>query len=278
MDNEAYLQEKQEQLKIVLSPYQKEVKRGQKMADFLKQCVNCVSRDDFLRLDELLNSKMASTLVEEEALAGCEPLLDSLREDARQKVERYRLEFVEDLIARGKEAALDIEIDFPRFAVLKGIDGEIDFANRSTTINKKVLKSIDPRRIVAALGRLKKQLYDKPFDPQKYVESLFAIYAKICKNDNLSMGSSVPIQDFYLEYVIASQSKVFFSNMEKGKFRGYSLEQFSVDVWRCFESNCTATSKGINFRLTPSRNYSLWLLDSTGEKKQIGFISFQESE
>jgi len=278
MDNEAYLQEKQEQLKTVLSPYQKELNRGQKLADFLKQCVNCASRDDFLRLDELLNSKVAKTLVEEEALAECEPLLDSLREDAREKVERYRLEFVEALVQRGEEAGLDIEIDFPRFSILKGIDGEIAFADRSTTINKKVMKSIDPRRIVAALGRLKKQLYDKPFDSQKYVESLFETYAKMCKNDNISMGSDVPILDFYLEYVIASQSKVFFSNMEKGKFRGYSLEQFSVDVWRCFESNCTATSKGMNFRLTPGRNYSLWLLDSTGEKKQIGSIFFQGSE
>jgi hypothetical protein len=278
MDNEAYLQEKQEQLKIVLTPYQKELNRGQKMAEFLKQCVNCASRDDFLRLDELLNSRMAKTLVEEEALAECGPLLDSLREDARGKVKRYRLEFVEDLISRGEEAGLEITIDFPHFAILKGIDGEIAFADRSTTINNKVMKSIDPRRIVAALGRLKKQLYDNPFEPQKYVESLFAVYAKMCKNDNLPMGTSVPIRDFYLEYVIASQSKVFFSNMEKGKFRGYSLEQFSVDVWRCFEADCTTTSKGMNFRFSPGRNHSLWLLDSTGEKQQISAISFQESE
>jgi len=278
MDNEAYLQEKQEQLKTILSPYQKELNRAQKLADFLKLCVHCVSRDDFLRLDELLNSKMAKTLVEEDALAECGPLLDSLRENAREKVDRYRLQFVEDLIRRGEDAGLDITVDFPRFSILRGIDGEIAFAERSTTINKKTIKSIDPRRIVTTLGRLKKQLYDKPFDPQKYVESLFATYARMCKNNAISLGENVPILDFYLEFVIALQSKVFFSNMEKGKFRGYSLEQFSVDVWRCFESNCTTTSKGMHFQLTPGRNYSLWLLDSSGEKIQISSISFQESE
>ncbi len=278
MDNETYLQEKQEQLKTVFSPYQKELNRGQKLADFLKQCISCAARDDFLRLDELLNSKMATTIVEEEALAECEPLLDSLREYAREKVEQYRLDFVDDLIRRGEEGGLDITIDFPRFSILKGIDGEIAFADRTTIINKKILKSIDPRRIVAALGRLKKQLYDKPFDPQKYVEGLFATYAKMCKNENVPMGSDVPIQDFYLEYVVASQSKVFFSNMEKGKFRGYSLEQFSVDVWRCFDSGCTATVKGMNFRLTSGRKNLLWLLDSTGEKQQIGLISFHKDE
>ena len=161
---------------------------------------------------------------------------------------------------------------------MKGIDGEIAFAGRTTTINKKVLKSIDPRRIVTALVRLKKELYDRPFEPEKFVDSLYAAYAGICKADNLSAGSPVPIQRFYLEYVISLQSKVFFSNMEKGKFRGYSLEQFGVDLWRCFEAGITRTSQDMSFKLSPGRNYTLWLLDSTGQRKQISSISFQESE
>ncbi len=278
MDNDVYLQEKQEQLKTILSPYQKELNQGQKLADFLKKCIRFVDRDDFLQLDELLHSKLAETLVEEQALADCKPYLDSLRENAREKVERYRLEFVEDLITRGKDAGLDIAVDFPRFGILKGIEGEIAFANRTTTINKKILKSIDPRRIVTALGRLKKQLYDTPFDPQKYLESLFQTYAQMCKNENVSMGASVPIQKFYLQFVIAMQSKIFFSNMEKGKFRGYSLEQFSVDIWRCYEADCSSTQKGNYFHMEPGKFLTLWLLDSVGESKRVGAISFHKSE
>ncbi len=278
MDNDSYLQEKQETLNEIVRPFQKELKRGQRLADFLKQCIRCVGRDDFLQLDELLSSKTARDIEQEAALADCKPLLDSLRENAREKVERYRLEFVEDLIRLGKDADLDISIDFPRFGILKGINGEIAFADRTTTINKKVLKSIDPRRIVTALGRLKKQLYDRPFDPEKYVESLYTTYADMCKAENLSPGAPVAIQRFYLEYVISLQSKVFFTNMEKGKFRGYSLEQFSVDVWRCFEADVTTTSKGMSFKLSPGHNFSLWLLDSTGQSQRISAISFQESE
>lgn len=277
MDNESYLQEQQEKLKAIVSPFQAELNRSQKLADFLKQCVRCVGKDDFLRLDELLNSKMAENVVQEDKLSQCKPFLDSLRENAREKVEQYRVKFIDDLVALGEDAGLEISVDFPRFSILKGIDGEIAFAERSTTINKKVIKSIDPRRIVTALGRLKKQLYDQPFDPQKYVESLFTTYTQICKTENLSLGSPVPIQHFYLEYVIARQSKVFFTNMEKGKFRGYSLEQFGVDVWRCFDAGINTTSKGFGFRLTPGRKHSLWLLDSTGEKQQIATLSFQKS-
>lgn len=277
MDNETYLQEKQDQLNEIARPYQKELNRTQRLADFLKLCVRCAGRDDFLRLDELLNSKQAQDVVEEEPLSECKPILDSLREDTHKKVEQYRLQFVEDLIRLGKEAELDITIDFPRISLLKGIEGEIAFADRTTTINKKTLKSIDPRRIVTALGLLKKQLYDKPFDPQQYVEDLYTTYSKMCKTDDAAIGSPVNIQTFYLEYVVSQQSKVFFTNMEKGKFRGYSLEQFCVDVWRCFDTGTTATKKGLSFKLTPGRNFSLWLLDSTGEKQQISAISFHES-
>lgn len=278
MDNESFLQEKQDQLNEIVRPFQKKLNSRQRLADFLKQCVRCASRDDFLQLDELLTSKMAENVVEEEALAECKPLLDNLRQDAQEKVEKYRLQFIEDLVRLGEEAGLDITIDFPRFSILKGIDGEIAFANRTTTINKKVLKSIDPRRIVTALSKLKKQLYDRPFDPAKYVETLYATYAGICKKDAIAAGAPVPIQRFYLEYVISLQSKTFFTNMEKGKFRGYSLEQFSVDVWRCFAAGITETANGMGFKLTSSRNYSLWLLDSTGEQQQISAITFQEGE
>jgi hypothetical protein len=278
MENEIFLLEHQDRLKEIISPYQKELNRGQRLADFFKQCIRCVGRDDFLQLDELLASRMAANVEQEEALSGCKSLFESLREDAGEKVDRYRLKFIEDLTRLGKEADLDIVIDFPRFTVLKGIEGEVAFANRTTTINKKILKSVDPRRIVTTLARLKKQLYDRPLDPEKYIDGLYATYIKIRKTDNLASGSPVPIQRFYLDYVISLQSKVFFSNMEKGKFRGYSLEQFTVDIWRCFDAGCTSTSKGIHFKLTSGRNFSLWLLDSTGEKKQISSITFQESE
>lgn len=278
MDNESFLQEKQEQLNEIVRPFQKELNRGQRLADFLKKCIRCVGRDDFLRLDELLADRMAENVEQEGVLAASKSVFAELRRDAREKVERYRLEFTDDLLRLGREAGIDITIDFPRFSILKGIEGEVSFAARTTTINKKVMKSVDPRRIVTALLRLKKQLYDRPFDPTKYVDGLYAAYARICKKENISIGSPAPIQQFYLEYVISLQSKVFFSNMEKGKFRGYSMEQFGVDIWRCFEAGITVNSQGMHFKLTPGRNFALWLIDSTGERKQISSITFQENE
>lgn len=278
MNKESFLQNTEEELKGILRPFQQELNRGQRLADFLKQCIRCAMRDDFLQLDELLRTKMAENVEQEEALTDCKPVFDSLREYTREQVERYRLEFIEDLNRLAEEAGLPVEIDFPRFSVLKGIDGEIAFSKRITTINKKILKSIDPRRIVTAALRVKKQLYDRPFDPQKFIDGLYETYAEISKMDNISPGNPVPIQRFYLEYVISLQSKTFFTNMDKAKFRGYSLEQFGVDLWRYFEAGIGGTSNGKILKLGSGRNYSLWLIDSDGERKQITGISFQEGE
>lgn len=276
-NNKSFLQENQEKLSEIVRPFQQELNRGQRLADFIKQCIRCASRNDFLRLDELLNDKLSEKVEQEDALAACKPVFEDLRAYAREQVERYRLEFIEDLTRLAEDAGLSLEIDFPRFSILKGIDGEIDFGDRTTTINKKVLKSIDPRRIVTALTRLKKQLYGRPFDPQEYIDGLYDIYAKICKDDNLAIGQPVNIQRFYLAYVISLQSKPFFSNMDKSKFRGYSQEQFSVDIWRYFESGIGGTSNGMILDLDPGRNYALWLLDSVGERRQISSISFKKN-
>ncbi|MCI5135173.1 MAG: hypothetical protein D3920_08905 [Candidatus Electrothrix sp. AW2] len=276
MDTETFLQENQENLNNILRPFQQELNRGQRLADFLKQCVRCLGRDDFLQLEELLSSKTAQNVEDEEALNECKPLFQTLREYTGEQVEKYRFAFIEDLSRLAEEAELPIEIDFPRFTVLKGIEGEIDFSKRSTTINKKVLKSIDPRRIVTATLRLKKQLYDRPFDPQAFVDSLYATYTKINQQEDAAPGHPVGIQQFYLEYVISLQSKAFFINMDKSKFRGYSLDQFSVDLWRYFEAGIGGTSNGMMLQLRPGRNNSLWLIDSDGERRQITGISFQE--
>ncbi|XOF32971.1 MAG: hypothetical protein ACL93V_13250 [Candidatus Electrothrix sp. YB6] len=276
MDTESFLQENQENLNNILRPFQKEINRGQRLADFLKQCVRCLGRNDFLQLEELLNSKIAQNVEDEDALSECGPLFQTLREYAGEQVEKYRFAFIEDLSRLAEEAELPIEIDFPRFTVLKGIEGEIDFSKRTTSINKKVLKSIDPRRIVTAALRWKKQLYDGPFDPQTFVDGLYATYTKINQQEDAAPGHPVGIQQFYLEYVISLQSKAFFINMDKSKFRGYSLEQFGVDLWRYFEAGIGGTSDGMMLQLRPGRNNSLWLIDSDGERRQITGISFQE--
>ena len=89
------------------------------------------------------------------------------------------------------------------------------------------------------------------------------------------MGHSVAMQQLYLEYVLSLQSRAFFQDMDKGKFRGYSLDQFAVDIWRYFQAGTGGTSNGYAVQLRPGRNRALWLIDSDGERRQITTIAFQ---
>lgn len=275
-DHEAFLEEVQEGLGELLKPYRQRLNKRQRMADFVQQCIRCAGRDDFFQLDELLRSKVAEEVAKEAGLKVGAGDLQRLREYAAEQVERYRVQFIEDLEAQAEEAELPLEIDFPRFSGLKGIEGEVDFAERKTVVNGKTLKSIDPRRIVAAVRKVKQQLYDRPYDPQAFIDGLYKIYDELIGKEGKTLGDAVPMQRFYLEQVISMQSRAFFQNMDKGRFKGYSLDQFAVDLWRYFEAGIGGTSDGCVLQLRPGRNNALWLIDSDGERRQITTIAFQE--
>ena len=57
----------------MLRPYQRELTRRQRLADFVNACIRSVGRDDFFTLYELLQSRACS---EVEAEPGCEEARD----------------------------------------------------------------------------------------------------------------------------------------------------------------------------------------------------------
>ena len=83
---------------------------------------------------------------------------------------------------------------------------------------------------------------------------------------------------FYLEYVISQQNRAFLQDMDKGKFKGYSLDQLAVDLWSYVQAGTGGTTSGHALQLRPGRNHSLWLIDSDGERRQIAHIAFQEQK
>ena len=278
MGNDLFLEDVQEELKQVVQPFQRELNKKQKKIDFIKQCIRGAEKEDFLRLDELLKSKIAKDIETDEEFEECFAIFAELRNYADEEVEQYRIELIEDLTRLCAEAELEIEVDFPDFTVLKGINGKIDFSNRCTKINQTVLKSIDPRRITATVQKLKRQLYDHPYDAEIFIDSLYQSYANILAKGKLAPGDSVSMQQLYLEYVISLQTKPFFQNMDKAKFKGYSLDQFSVDMWRYYQSDIEGTSDGYELQLSGGRSKALWIMDNQGELRQFSTISFIRQE
>jgi hypothetical protein len=265
------------ELLAVLRPYQSEWRRREKISKFLDQCLRASQRDDFFQLAELLGQKEAQAAAADPELPGTAEVLQRLRARTEARIDSYRVQFLSDLATLAAEAELPLEIDFPHLRSRKGITGTIDFAGRKTTLNGEVLKSVDPKRIVAQLQRLERRLYGRSFDPQAFIDGLFQTYKSMIDAEKGSIGQPVPVRDFYFKYVLSLQTGSFFQDSDKRKFRGYPLDEFSVDLWRFFESEVHRTSGGHVLSLRPGRNQSLWLLDRDGERRQITNLSFQDT-
>ena len=266
-----------DQLQEIIKPYQQEQNRRQKKSDFLVKCVRCIEKNDFFQLDELLRSKQANDVLEDSHFTSCDSIFTELRKFAGTQVDTCLVKFKGTLLQLAQEAGLPLEVDFPKFSALKGIEGEVDFSTRKTTINQIILKSVDPKRILSTIVKLKRTLYDSPFEPQTFINSLLQCYKDILKKEGRGMGDAVPIHQLYTDYVWSLQSKAFLQNMDKGKFKGCSIEQFAVFLLRFFESTVSTAEGGYRIRLNPGRIKSFWLIDHDGERRQITHASFIKS-
>lgn len=261
----------------IIKPFQQDLNRRQKRFDFIKKCIQCIEKNDFFQLDNLLKSKQVAEVLEDAGLRGCTSIFSQLQVHADEQIELYKSEFKNGLVQAAEKAELPIQVDLPRFFILKGIEGEVDFSARQTRLGELTIKSFDPKRIVSMALSLKRKFYDTVFEPQLFIDSLFACYQEIVKKEKQEMGDAVSIHQLYTDYVWSLQSKAFLQNMDKAKFKGYSVEQFAVDFWRFFTSGVSATKGGYWIRLAPGRIKSLWLIDQMGEKRQISHASFIKS-
>jgi hypothetical protein len=276
VDNEEFLQTQQTELNEMLRPYQREVNRQQRLADFVNRCIRSAGRDDFFQLYDLLTSRAATEVENEAGYESAREVFARLREDASKKVERYQVQFLEDFSKLVQEAGLPLENDFPRLRLLKGIELDVKFQEKQTELNGKVLKTVDPERILRAVTQLKRRLYDRPFDPQGFIDGLFAAYKKVNQVEGRRIGDPAPTQAVYMEYTLSLQPRSFFQDMAKGRFREYDADQFAVDCWRYFSSDVSSTSDGYVLRLSSGRGNALWLIDQEGEKRRITTVSFQQ--
>src|SRR5712692_6601871 len=198
MEPEGALAVEQTRLGEMLRPYQRDVNRRQRIADFVASCIRSAERDDFFQLYELLHSRMCSEVEAEPGYEEAREVFETLLADATRKVERSQLNFLEDFSRLVQEAGLPLENDFPRLSLLKGIELEVSFTEKRTLLNGSPLKTVDPQRLVRAVLALKRRLYDRPFEPQEFIDGLFAVYQKVNHAADRSDGVSTPMQTIYL--------------------------------------------------------------------------------
>jgi hypothetical protein len=278
MDNETFLQEQQDQMNGMLRPYQSELRRRERLADFVNKCIRSAGRDDFFQLDELLDSRVAADVEAEPGYEDIREVFERLREDTARQIDRYRVQFLEDFTRLVEEAELPLENNFPRLTLLKGMELEIKFNEKQAMLNSKALKTVDPQRIMRAVLQLKRHLYDRPFNPQDFIDRLYAACQQVVKTDGGSIGGGVSLPLVYREYTWSLQAQGFFQNMAKGRFREYDADQFAVDFWRYFSSDVASTTEGHVPRLSTGRSAGMWVVDQLGEKRRYSLLSFHDRD
>ena len=278
MDNETFLQEQQDELSGMLRPYQSELRRRERLADFVNKCIRSAGRDDFFQLDELLNSRMAQDVEGEAGYEGVAEVFERLRRDAAAKINRYQVQFLEDFRRLVEEAELPLEDRFPRLTLLKGMELEIKFNEKQAVLNGKAIKTVDPQRIMRAVLQLKRRLYDRPFDAQEFIDRLYDACERVVNTEGGSVAGGASLPLVYREYTWSLQAQSFFQNMAKGRFREYDADQFAVDFWRYFSSDVVSTSKGRTPRLSTGRSAGMWVVDQLGEKRRYSLLSFHDRE
>lgn len=278
MDNETFLQEQQDQMNGMLRPYQGELRRRQRLVDFVNKCIRSAGRDDFFQLDELLGSRTATEVEDEPGYEDIQKVFERLREDTARKVDRYRAQFLGDFTRLVQEAELPLENSFPRLTLLKGMDLEIKFNEKQAVLNGKVLKTVDPQRIMRAVLQLKRHLYDRPFNPQDFIDRLYTACERVVKAEGGQVGGGASLPAVYREYTWSIQAQSFFQSMAKGRFREYDADQFAVDFWRYFTSDVVSTSEGYIPRLSTGRGAGMWVVDQLGEKRRYSSLSFHDKD
>lgn len=258
----------------LVKAHRRETASRAKLEETLGKIGRAAERGEVFVVAELLDEALLKQVEATPALSGAAPALTSLRAHALDQIDGYKVHFREDLLRLAQEANVEMYVDFPRFTSLKGIEGQVDFTRRITTLNNKALKTLDPSKIVAAVAQLKKTLYGRELNTKNFIEELREAYEAALKRSGGISGEPASITDVYLELVLSRQSKRFLQDMQRGAFTGYGVDELAVDLWRMFEAGVFVTASGHSVQLRAGRTRALWLIDRDGERRQISTLAF----
>lgn len=113
--------------------------------------------------------------------------------------------------------------------------------------------SINPEKIVSSLQRLYKELFDRPFDPEEFLSSLYDAYHK-------AGGTSG--KDILIKNVQPLVNK--------------RKDEFSIDIWKLMASGILTTKDGARVRFSHGMG-GMPVYDGKGGLKCYKFIRFEEN-
>jgi len=197
-------------------------------------------------------------------LTQLETLQKASEEEARANLKR----FPSDLDRECKAASIELERTsrHPRYTIRNFIEIEVDEAKLNTRITPRdgniINVPTDIPAIVSQLAAEYRRLFQRDFDAEKLLKSLFTAYQAALREDGAQMGQDLPIRR-----VIHRLGK---------NLSHFNLDEFNIDLARAIKENKTSLD---NYRLqlghTRNTRQGMLLHEMEGSG-YVGFISFRK--
>jgi hypothetical protein len=121
---------------------------------------------------------------------------------------------------------------------------------------------MDIAAVIHTLIQERQRLFERPFEPQEFIERLYQDYNAILSVEKLANGDPVRIRSI---------------TKRRGKnIKGFRVDEFSVDLWRLSQHGITTTQNGYQLRFEQTKNINQGMLLPSGQG-YIGFIRFSKS-
>ncbi|MHA1794755.1 MAG: hypothetical protein ACTSUK_01480 [Promethearchaeota archaeon] len=174
-----------------------------------------------------------------------------------------------------------IEGRFPNFNIKKILKIQIDLSKMQAKIGTKycsqIVREISVKVVALKIKEEAHRLFNRPFDPQKFLEILYHAYLLALTEENKAFGNGVSMFTIHKFVFLLKQRESFF---KKGKpFESYLVDQFAVDLGKLLESGKFKTLDGYSLKLHPVRDYkrALFVIDfGRGAGQNYGLLSFKK--
>jgi hypothetical protein len=120
------------------------------------------------------------------------------------------------------------------------------FAEIKTFARSKRIKSMDPTIIAHELKKELVRLFDRPFEPKLFLNSLFSAYQKLQSESK----KNVLIKDVHRILWLEKQKDIFFESSDSAKMISYPLDEFSIDLGKLIQSGVQSLDNGYICRIS----------------------------
>lgn len=257
-----------EMLKNDLSRLKKLQKELSKISNFVSKCDYAAA----LRNVRLLQDDINFFYPQES------DLLKKYQQHLNDEFRKYKLSFQTVLKQKCEEKKLiPIDGDILKGFKIKGlIEINVDFNKGFSTIGtrQKTIKinSLEVKEILSKTLQTYKRLYERKFDPAKFVEELYTAHIEVSKN---KPDETVRIRDVQKAMWTARQKESFWMTFNNEKLLDYPTDEFSADLSKLITNKDIQTKSGFRLMLSEGAD-GVVVYDSVGNFKTFKFISFKK--